>query len=299
MGNCVTNCVTVQPETNILLIGSASKKKKLREESIKIPAVEFAKLLVQHQTAQDQYEYLSNVTHFDENTLRLLHVRFNAIDSSIERDSRISLDEFAKIIQMSPKSILVSRFFKYMDVHNLGLTFRIFATTMSILSREASKTEKIKLSFHLCDLNDDGYIDKNELMCIITDCIQELKPLQINKEQINIIVENTFKKISNVEKNKISFDEYFQFVSKPKNYRLLAPFSLDIDKLIQYEAESRRLIGFDEESMDTKILHHGPLSPEPDNKKIRDYLPSVTFGDKIERVSSIHDALDICADLNI
>ena len=263
----------------------------------------FTKSLIEHQEAQDEYKYLSNITHFDENTLRLLHLRFNAIDCSIERDSRISLNEFAKIICMSPSSILVCRFFKYMDVHNLGgLTFRIFATTMSILSKKASQIEKIKLSFYLYDLNDDGYIDKNELYQIIKDCLPEINIFNHNNKHkdkyINIIIQNTFKQLKCDKK--ISFKQYQQFIinsNESIKKRILSPFSLDINKLIQYEAESRRLRRYSQESISKKELHHGPLSPlspslslyEKAENKIYHYLHS----DKIERVESIHDAWDI------
>ena len=274
----------------------------------------FAKSLTQHQTQQDEYAYLSNITHFDEDTLRLLHVRFNAIDSSIVRDSRISLKEFAKIIKMSPDSILVTRFFKYMDGHNLGgLTFRIFATTMSILSKQASEIEKIKLSFYLCDLNDDGYIDRNELIDIIKDCLSEIEPLNVFKHYcdsmnyINIILQNTFKQmnISETETTKISFQQYYQFITNNNQYkqRILSAFSIDINKLIQYEAESRRLVMIsNKEIIDkNKILHHGPLLPSHNSynvtiEKIYDYLIQKSISNKIESVQSIHDPSQIMCD---
>ena len=269
----------------------------------------FQESLLQHQSAEDEYKYLSEITHFDQETLRLLYKRFCDIDGSIERDSRISLAEFAKIISMPADSILVFRFFKYMDVHSLGLTFRIFACTMSILSRSASEMEKMKLSFSLYDQNDDGFIDKKEFINIITDCIDQLSPLSLDTVQIEQIAENTLECIrsqrsvpgdgvqdgaesANTDPDRISFDEYCRFVSQPENKRLLAPFSLDIAQLIKYESESRRLVRLNTMDMDPKTLHHGPLSVE--NRKFRAFLPSVHFGDKIERVQSIHNAMEIC-----
>eukprot|EP00484_Ammonia_sp_Unknown_P028335 CAMPEP_0197027874 /NCGR_PEP_ID=MMETSP1384-20130603/7735_1 /TAXON_ID=29189 /ORGANISM="Ammonia sp." /LENGTH=284 /DNA_ID=CAMNT_0042456791 /DNA_START=161 /DNA_END=1015 /DNA_ORIENTATION=- len=262
---------------------------------------EFSKSLIEHQRAQDEYAYLAQITHFDEETLRLLHVRFNAIDSSIERDARVSLEEFAKIIQMPPKSILVSRFFKYMDTHNVGLTFRIFATTMSILSEQAPLSEKIKLSFYLCDLNDDGYVDRAELADIIKDCLPELKPLELSEERIEEIVQNTFDQLQPSEPDKISFDEYSEYILQHEDVgqRILAPYSLDISKLIEYEAESRRLRRYSMDSMLDKSmngLHHGPLmTPKGSVKsRVRGMFPSITTG--TDAVTTIVDPRDICAD---
>ncbi len=121
---------------------------------------------------------------------------------------------------------------------------------------------------------------------------------RLNEDGINIIVENTFKRIGNVDGNKISFDEYCNFVSLAENHRILAPFSLDINKLIQYEAASRRLRKYSLSSMNLKKLHHGPLATDSENKTVRQFFPSMIFGDKIERVSSIHDPTAICADFN-
>lgn len=276
----------------------------------------FEKSLMQHQNEQDEYTYLSNITHFDEATLRLLHVRFNAIDGCIERDSRISFEEFAKIIEISPDSILLRRFFKFIEKEqNLGgLTFRTFASTMSVLSQHASEDEKIKLSFYLCDLNDDGFIDKNELFNLIKDCLMALKPPNIFKhycknESIDIILQNTLKQMNILQTEKeniqISFEQYHQFITHKNNLqykqRILAAFSLDINKLIQYEAESRRLIMIsNKEIIDKKkILHHGPLYNNDRNSsigKIKDYIMERSLNDKIERVDSISDPLKITCD---
>eukprot|EP01083_Nonionella_stella_P059824 156549_1 len=291
MGGCIS--VHITPE---FLAKQRSRRKSNRKRSSMTSeeaAAEFTQSLNQHQDAEDEYHYLSTITHFDTNTLRLLHARFNAIDSLIERDSRITLDEFAKILNMSPKSILVSRFFNHMDVHNMGLTFRIFASTMSILSKHGSQSEKIRLSFSLYDQNDDGFIDKQELMQIVKDCLPELKPLHLDQTTIDHIVQNTFRQIEHADANKISLDEYQAFILKEENHRMLDPFCLDVTKLIDYEAESRRLVGFSEQTMDARTLHHGPLSP---NKKPSLQLPDIIFGDKVERVVSIHDAWDICVD---
>ena len=98
--------------------------------------LEFSKSLRAHKKYQDEYEYLARITIFSVETLRLLHNRFKAIDQIFARDGTISFDEFAMVIDMPEKCILLKRFWRYIDKNDLGVNFRIFAKTMSILSNK-------------------------------------------------------------------------------------------------------------------------------------------------------------------
>ncbi len=270
--------------------GNASEPKEKKSQ--------FFNALHKFQSDEDEYEYLSRITHFDIETLRLLHVRFLSIDKSIDKDARISLQELAKCINQSPSNILLTRFFKFMDNRQVGLTFRIFATTMSILSIQASHSEKLKLSFSLYDLNDDGFIDKMELKELIMDSLKELKPLKLSEDIVDIIIENTFDQIQCDKVDKISFKEYCEYMQQPQNLRLLQYFSFDIKQLVKFEKDVRRRKMMRQESMKNKILHHGPYAEvvkQEKNVKIgklkkRD---TVRLFDEIVKVHSIHDANDI------
>lgn len=275
--------------------------------NLKVPntpskSASFAVSLQRHQEAQEEYAYLSSITHFSEDTLRLMHTRFGVIDGSISLDARISLDEFAEIVSMPQSSLLVIRFFKYMDRHNLeGLTFRTFATTVSVLCAEGDVAAKKQLSFALYDLNDDGFVDSAELTALLKDCRAHLGPLAAGLDQQGIarVVRRTFDAIDTEHAQKMSFAEYSRFADLDSQRRCLAPFSMDIAKLIGYEAERRRLRRLDEAELErSKELHHGPLSLEnPKGKgKARAFWPSMHFGvgrSSIERVQSIHCAKDI------
>ena len=171
--SCGSASQSVRPEM-------VPKRMNLKVASPNTPSksASFAVSLLRHQEAQEEYAYLSLVTHFSEDTLRLMHTRFGVIDGSISLDARISLDEFAEIVSMPQSSLLVLRFFKYMDRHNLeGLTFRTFATTISVLCAEGDVAAKKELSFTLYDLNDDGFVDSDELTALLKDCRAHLGPL--------------------------------------------------------------------------------------------------------------------------
>lgn len=266
---------------------------------------QFFDALNKFQSDENEYEYLSRITHFDIETLRLLHVRFGNIDKSIDKDARISLTELAKCLGLSPSNILLNRFFKYMDNRHVGLTFRIFAKTMSLLSIQSSHDDKIKLSFYLYDLNDDGFIDKMELKQLIMDSLDQLKPLKLTGSDVDIIIENTFDAIKKMDdddtksvEDKISFNEYRDFMKQSQNLRLLQYFSFDIKQLVKFEKDARKAKMMRYESTRNKILHHGPYAEvvkEEKNVIIGNLKKqdTIRFFDEVVKVHSIHDANDI------
>ena len=64
-----------------------TKQRLLHAKSREIPQHQFSSSLVEHQDEESNtYQYLASITHFDINTLRLLHLRFNRIDALSARD---------------------------------------------------------------------------------------------------------------------------------------------------------------------------------------------------------------------
>eukprot|EP01084_Bolivina_argentea_P242787 407190_1 len=133
-----------------------SKHKSDVEHSQSTTAVQFQKDLLKHQKEEEEYDYLTKLTTFNNHTLRLLKRRFDTIDQTIQQDGQISIEEFAQVLEMDCKSMLLRRFFKFMDKSSMGaLNFRNFATALSLLSLEAPDEDKMKLSFFLYDIDDD------------------------------------------------------------------------------------------------------------------------------------------------
>lgn len=91
---------------------------------VEITGEQLQATLQKHKVAQEEYIYLAKLTHFDEDTLRLLHLRFTRIDSTIEEDGVISMIEFASVLQVNESSLLLKRFFNFMD--KSGTVRRLF-----------------------------------------------------------------------------------------------------------------------------------------------------------------------------
>ena len=124
---------------------------------------------------------------------------------------------------------------------------------------------------------------------------QNLNPFD---QGIARVVRRTFDAVDTEHAQKMSFAEYSRFADSDR--RCLAPFSMDIAKLVGYEAERRRLRRLDDAELEehSKELHHGPLSLEKAKGKgrARTFWPSIHFGvgrGSVERVKSVHCAKDI------
>lgn len=151
----------------------------------------------------------------------------------MQEDGYISLQEFARILAVPEQSLLLQRFFKFMDKSDMGtLNFRNFAHTMSMLSIDASKEEKMKLSFFLYDINEDGFIDRTECKQMVTAALGQIE-MSLTTDQVDQIVQNTFEVTDTNKDDKIDFEEYCEYCKK--NPRILQSFQVDISKLIQYE----------------------------------------------------------------
>lgn len=263
---CCLNSVSTQAQ-------SPQNGKNAKQNVVQASPQTFAESLQLHQKEQKELDYLSKMTNFSENTIRMLYLRFNTIDAQIAKDSAISIREFSHVVGVSETSLLAKRFFHHIDKNNYGsVTFRNFVSTMSILQPHASKKEKLDLSFFLYDLNNDGHIDKQELTEIISSVVQESKReidyVKQNKnyqimpdftdQHIHELVEFTFEKVDKNKDGKIDLSEYAAYCDD--NPRILEPFTLDIEKLMEYEARLRRERRYSTSIENRRELHHGPLT---------------------------------------
>eukprot|EP00486_Rosalina_sp_Unknown_P011796 CAMPEP_0201582968 /NCGR_PEP_ID=MMETSP0190_2-20130828/92756_1 /ASSEMBLY_ACC=CAM_ASM_000263 /TAXON_ID=37353 /ORGANISM="Rosalina sp." /LENGTH=495 /DNA_ID=CAMNT_0048023961 /DNA_START=18 /DNA_END=1505 /DNA_ORIENTATION=+ len=267
-----------------------SRHKTDVEHSQSTTAVQFQKDLLRHQKEEEEYEYLTKLTTFDSHTLRLLKGRFDTIDQTIQKDGQISIDEFAQVLEMDSKSILLRRFFKFMDKSSMGsLNFRNFVTALSLLSIDAPDEDKIKLSFFLYDINDDKQIDREECTKMVKLALNEIN-MQLSTKQIQVIVNNTFREADMNNDGVIDYEEYKIYCKK--NPRVLEPFKVDISSLVLDEQENRR----GRRMSGPKALRHWPTDQKKKNKmirKIKKSVPKYMKREKIERVRSIHHAKDI------
>jgi len=185
-----------------------------------------------HVVAEERPLYnLVNITHFDISTIRKLKKIFGEISQSQIDDGIIDMSELTVAMGLKGNSVLARTIFRLFDVtHTKRINFRTWVTTLSALSQKASLEDKIKFSFSLYDLNNDGKIDKQEIHDLLQAAVREnvvsLTPLQVEE-----IVSQTLAKADRDGNGTVDYEEYKEMVQQSQKF--LESFSLDVETLCE------------------------------------------------------------------
>jgi len=129
--------------------------------------------------------------------------------------------------------VLAKTLFRLFDVTKTKqINFRVWALTLSALSRDASLEDKIKFSFSLYDLNSDKKISKDELKQLLISAIKENVAVGLTEEQADEIVSNTFRVVDTDNSGYVDYDEYYTMVMQSPS-TVMASYTLDISNLCQ------------------------------------------------------------------
>ena len=177
----------------------------------------------------DETQDYANQTHFNETEVKALWHHFRTISTADGLDF-IGRDDFQAALRFRD-SFLLDRIFKIFDKNADGqITFMEFLFCLSTISSKATQHEKLQLSFQIYDMDTDGYISVNELTKLLTCTLREHE-LKITEEEIDTIVETTFKEADVGLPGMMTFTEFENIVSKTPY--VLTHLTLDISKIIE------------------------------------------------------------------
>eukprot|EP01137_Pigoraptor_chileana_P025115 Opistho-2@94098 len=110
----------------------------------------------------EEIEEIENLTGFTPNQIKRLYKRFKRLDK--DNTGTISMDEFLSIpeLAMNPLASRVIAIFDQQQTDNVN--FKQFVETLSVFRQDASRESKVKFSFLLYDINNDGFITGPELL---------------------------------------------------------------------------------------------------------------------------------------
>ncbi|KAJ6249286.1 calcineurin b [Anaeramoeba flamelloides] len=112
----------------------------------------------------------------------------------------------------------------------LGLSGSKFAKRMF----EGTLEDRIKFTFQVYDLDGNGEIDRDELLVMLKACLAEQFLLQLKDEDLQNMVEQTFKEVDTDNSGGIDFSEYAEYASKHpnimKNLKIELPFLKEIEE---------------------------------------------------------------------
>lgn len=244
-----------------------------------------------HQANERDYELLSRLTHFDVETVRRLHQRFCEIDS-IEQDEMIDTAELVEALNLGSNSLLGERIFAYFDkLGNGGLGFRNFVMALNGLSEQAPLEEKIKISFYLYDVNQDGCIDASEIRCLV-DAALEGSQQNWSEEQRQQICTQTFNDVDSNGDGVVQFDEYAEYARH--HPQLLRAFTVNIQEIIG-DDHRRKRVGTSL-TADRRSLNRGPLAVEHETSSRFKRPKFSKYFRKTEKVKKVAHASQICTD---
>ena len=241
-------------------------------------AVLFPNLILREESLAENIE--SNSNKFDVSS-------YNNINNKNLRDKTISKNTFIQYLGI--QDLISERIFKYIDKNNKGkLTknefclgiYQIFYGNLSELS---------KLSFFICDINEDGKIYKSDMKLILAYIPKPLNSNSSNYNQqeyikkINIIIDEFFKELKQKEEvNEINYDLYYSKINESINQKKLnGAFFLFIN-ILKYIFINRP---FNKESIlaikyvKDKYLLKVQI-PKNLNTVIKNYIPIITHSSK-------------------
>merc|ERR1712129_114828 len=120
------------------------------------------------------------------------------------------------------------------------------------------------------------------------------------KSFVDHLIANTMKQFELDSDGNIGYDAYCRFMQS--NPRLLIAYSLDIEKLLDYECEQRRMHRISINSLKNKQLRQIVVELDSSKKKKSKWKKPQFIKDlekdKVQSVHSVLDAQQICVDLD-
>ncbi len=196
---------------------------------------------------------LAEETHFDLSTLRKLNEIFNEISSSQISDGFIDASELTTAMGLNPTCLLARGIFRIFDVKQTkAIDFPTWAKALSALSSLANIEEKIRFSFSLFDINNDGSIDVNELRQLLEAAVRE-NGLNLTDAEVQELCQHSLSHVDRDGNGTVEYSEYKEMVKD--SIKFLESFTLDIDQLCDSfysKSKKNRRVEIDEDEAKRK-----------------------------------------------
>ncbi|KEH32108.1 calcineurin B-like molecule protein [Medicago truncatula] len=156
---------------------------------------------------------------YSHNDVEALAELFKSINNSTVANGEISKEEFKSALfnNSEKQHIMADRIFDLFDVKKKGkIYFDDFVRSLSIFPPNTPPEAKINFSFRLFDLNDNGFIERQEVKHVVIATVDELE-LGVNDEAIEALLDKTFLDMDQNKDGQIDIHEWRSFVTHNPN----------------------------------------------------------------------------------